>query len=232
MPIAKGKVQAITLRHQIASQIRKAILDGSLHPGERVVERALALQLGASVTAVREAVIQLESEGLITKKSNTATNITELTEREIRQTFAVRSTLERMAVAEAADHATPAAIRRLRELHDLATAAANRRDRRVYVQRDFAWHEAVWAASENEVLEHTLRRVARPLFGFSIIQVVSEPSFDLAEDARSHTPILEAIARQDREQAVAAFERAIYLWTTHVRESRPGQQEDKCLAFG
>lgn len=232
MPIAKVKVQSITLRHQIATRIRQAILDGLLVPGERVVERTLAAQLGASVTAVREAVIQLESEGLITKRSNTATNITSLTHEEISQTFAVRYNLEKMAVSEAAHRASERDIRQLHQLHEAAVAAAKEKDRRRYVKQDFAWHQAVWTASGNEVLESTLQRLVVPLFGFSIIQIVSEESFDLLEDARLHAPILKAIVNRDRPGAVAAFEKGIVLWTTHVREQPPAGKERGCRAAG
>jgi DNA-binding GntR family transcriptional regulator len=215
------KVRTLTLRHQIVSRIRQAILDGSLLPGERVVERALAAELGASVTAVREAVIQLEAEGLITKRSNAATNITSLTRPEIAQTFAVRHPLERLAIAEAARRAGEADVRRLAGLHQMAVDAAAAANPRLYIQRDFAWHQAVWEASGNQVLAATLRRLVLPLFGFSSIQVISRTGFDLDEDARLHRPILEAIARRDPEAAVAAFERGIRDWATHVWEG-PG----------
>ncbi|MCC6585548.1 MAG: GntR family transcriptional regulator [Bryobacterales bacterium] len=218
MPIAPVKVQSVTLRHQIVSQIRQAILDGSLRPGERVVERTLASGIGASVTAVREAVIQLEAEGLITKRSNTATNITSLTDEEIAQTFAVRHTLERMAVEEAANHATTAGIRLLKQLHAAAREAAVAQDRQLYVQRDFAWHDAVWSTSGNQVLTATLRRLVLPLFGFSVVQTVLQKDFDLIEDVQLHTPILQAIARKDAVAAVSAFDKGIRVWTTHVRE--------------
>ncbi len=230
MPIAKVKVQSLTLRHQIVTRIRQAILDGSLQPGERVVERTLAAVFGASVTAVREAVIQLEAEGLIAKRSNTATNITSLTHAEIAQTFAVRFTLEKMAVAEASQHATAAQVRELKDLHERAVEAAGSRDPQLYVQRDFAWHQAVWSASGNEVLAATLRRLVLPLFGFSVIQVVSQKNFDLLEDALSHKAILRAIARQDGAAAVAAFEKGIRSWTTHVREQPARRRKEKeCL---
>jgi DNA-binding GntR family transcriptional regulator len=224
----------MTLRHQIVSRIRQAILDGSLLPGERLVERALAANLGASVTAVREAVIQLEAEGLITKRSNTATNITSLTHAEIAQTFAVRAHLERFATAEAARRATPSDVRRLTELHKLAVETAARKDPQLYIQRDFAWHQAVWDASGNEVLAAALRRLVLPLFGFSVIQVIRQAGFDLVEDAKLHTPILKAIARHDPAAAVAAFERGIKEWATHVWEQPSGRSKGsgKCSAAG
>lgn len=224
MPIAPIKVQLVTLRHQIATQIRQAIFShGSLRPGERVVERTLASEIGASVTAVREAVIQLEAEGFITKRSNTATNITSLTGDEIAQTFAVRQTLERMAVSEAAKHAGTACIRLLRRLHADAREAALANDRHLYVQRDYAWHETVWSTSGNAVLTATLRRLVLPLFGFSVVETVLQKDFDLLEDVHSYTPILQAIVRKDASAAVSAFDKGIRVWTTHVRE-RPNTE--------
>src|SRR2546428_3095777 len=62
-----------TLRSRIAEQLRDAIVDGTLRTGERIVERKLAAQFGASLAVVREAIIQLEAEGFITKWSNTST---------------------------------------------------------------------------------------------------------------------------------------------------------------
>lgn len=232
--MGRVKVQSITLRHQIVVQIRQAILEGSLLPGERVVERTLALQLGTSVTAVREALIQLESEGLITKRSNTTTHITSLTSKEIIQIFAVRQSLERLAVAEAAHCATGKSVRDLKSLHKLVIEAARRKDPQLYVQRDFAWHEAIWSLSGNEVLAGTLRRLVLPLFGFSIMQVVSQPSFDLLEDARLHAPILLAIERNDAAAAVAALESGLRTWTTHVREQPPAATKENmaCAVAG
>lgn len=240
MPIAPTKIQSITLRHQIVSRIRQSILDGSLFPGERIVERALAAKLGSSVTAVREAIIHLEAEGLITKRSNSTTHITALGKEEIKQTFIVRRHLESLAISAAAQHATPLDVRRLTRLHERAVEAAVIRDPRLYIQRDFEWHQAVWAASGNDVLAATLHRLALPLFGFSAIQTVSQVGFDLEADAQLHAAILAAIGTHDSAAAVRAFERGIREWTTHVREHEPRgpqerdqpQEHELCAAVG
>ena len=73
------KLESNTLRLRIADKFREAILNGSLTEGERIVERKLATLFGSSLTAVREALIQLESEGLVTKKPNAATFVIKLT---------------------------------------------------------------------------------------------------------------------------------------------------------
>ena len=76
-----------TLRGQIAQRIRSAILNGTLKPGERLVERKLASEFGASLTAVREAVIELETDGFITKRPNAFTYVTKLSIAEIEKVF-------------------------------------------------------------------------------------------------------------------------------------------------
>ena len=83
-----------TLRGQIAQRIRHAILNGTLKPGERLVERKLASEFGASLTAVREAVIELETDGFITKRPNAFTYVTKLSITEIEKVFVLRKVLE------------------------------------------------------------------------------------------------------------------------------------------
>ena len=77
-------------------------MDGTLKTGERIVERKLAAQFGASLAVVREAIIQLEAEGFITKWPNTSTHVTRLSLAETEKIFAVRKVLEGFAVEEAA----------------------------------------------------------------------------------------------------------------------------------
>jgi len=60
MPLNATKLNTQPARHQIAEKIRESILDGSLSPGERLVERSLAKTLGTSKSAIREGLIQPE----------------------------------------------------------------------------------------------------------------------------------------------------------------------------
>jgi DNA-binding GntR family transcriptional regulator len=218
MPFAPVKVQSITLRSQVASSVREAILDGSLAPGERIVERALAAQFGASLTVIREAIVQLETEGLITKKSNATTHVTLLSQAEVIDTFAVREQLERFAIAEAARRATPADLARLAQLQEEVVAAAKLRQHHNYVQKDFSWHEALWSISGNDVLTATLKRVALPLFGFSAIRIAAAQNFDLVEDARLHEKIQKAVGRNNQAAAIKAFDSAFSVWRFQVIE--------------
>ena len=176
MPIVVRKLAVATLRHRIVEEIRKSILNGSLVPGERLVERDLAVRLGTSLTVAREAVIQLEAEGLITKLPNSSTHVTELSPDDIGQIYSVRCVLEEYAFGEAAGHGRNQEIAQLDQLHQEAVRSAKAGNGRRYIQQDLAWHELVWQASHNPYLYDSLRRVVLPLFGFSLIASAVEKS--------------------------------------------------------
>ena len=219
MPIVARKLAVATLRHRIVEEVRQAILNGSLVPGERLVERDLAARVGTSLTVAREAIIQLEAEGLITKRPNSSTQVTELSPREIEQIFSVRFVLEEYAFVEAARHRTDEELRQLDQLHQEAVRSAKAGNGRRYIQQDLAWHESVWKSSHNEYLYDSLRRVVLPLFGFSLIESAVQKTFDLLEDARSHEPVLEAISRQDPAATRKAYRVAAEAWKIKTAKS-------------
>ena len=155
MPLITEKLTSATLRFQTSEKIRAGILSGSLKPGERLVERDLAEQLGTSLTVVREALVQLETEGFITKRPNSATHITQLGRSEIEQILVVRRVLEGFAFEEAARKATNGRISLLETLHQEAVEAARGSDYQAYIHADLLWHDAVWQTTGNEALRGT-----------------------------------------------------------------------------
>jgi DNA-binding GntR family transcriptional regulator len=216
MAVFAEKIAPLTLRRHIATQIRDAVLRGMLRPGEKIVERDLAAQFGASLTAVREAVIQLEAEGLIVKRPNASTAIVELSAQDVLDIFAVRRELERYAFREAARRVTDAECRELEALHDDAIETAHSGDAEAYVQADMMWHQAVWRATKNSFLENAMQRVVVRLFGFSYIQLASTVGFSLVEDAASHTLLTRAICERDPDAAEVAFANAVEGWKDYA----------------
>ena len=219
MPLIATKLNSQPARHLIADKIRESILDGSLQPGERLVERKLADILGTSQSAIREALIQLELEGHVSKKPNSATFVTHFSQRDLENTLAVRKALEGFAVEEAARQSTRADIERLEELYQQSMAAARARDFQKYIRGDLSWHIAMWESTHNDCLVDSLRRVVVPLFGFSAIRVASQSGFNMMQDLQSHRTLLDAIAAGEPEIAKRAFNTAMRDWTeqaTHL----------------
>jgi DNA-binding GntR family transcriptional regulator len=212
MPLNATKLNNLAARHQVAEKIRESILEGALTPGERLVERKLAETLGTSQSAIREALIQLELEGHVSKKPNSATFVTDFSQRDLENTISVRRILECFAAEEAARQSTPADIEKLEELYRQSQAAARARDFQKYIRGDLRWHIAMWEATHNDCLVECLRRIVVPLFGFSAIRVAMQPGFNLAVDLQDHRVLLDAISAGEPEKAKRAFHMAMKDW--------------------
>lgn len=208
-----------TLRLRIADSLREAILDGRLKSGDRLVESSLAHQFGASLTSVREALIHLETEGFITKKPNSSTTVTALTQGEVEKILGVRRVLEGYAVEEAARNITPESAGELDRLYLAMVEAGRSNDSKSYILRDYAWHQAVWAAAGNEYLEAALRRVVLPFFAFAGIRIIAECGIDIVNDAYAHLPILQALKARDGEAARNALNIAMDGWLLETRRA-------------
>jgi GntR family transcriptional regulator, trigonelline degradation regulator len=206
-----------TLRGRIAEKLRDAILNGSLKEGERLVERKLAAQFATSLTAVREALIELESEGFVVKRPNAATYVARLTLEAADHIFAVRRLLEVHAMEEAARQATPDHIRNLERIYLDLLDAARHSDTRRFIETDYLLHESIWRISGNDYLVAALRRVVLPVFATSSIRVAASRPFDLLEDAQLHVPLLDAIRAKDPDRARAALLAAIEEWLKELR---------------
>ncbi len=218
MHVVFEKLTNNTLRGRIAEQIRGAILNGSLAAGQKIVERTIAAQFGASLTSVREAIIQLESEGFITKKPNSSTYVTKLSLPEAEKIFAVRRVLEEFAIQEAARLATPEDVDSLQRLHMAMVDSARAENAKLLIQKDFDFHEGIWKISGNEYLVWSLRRTVLPLFAFSSIRFAATHSFDLMQDAYSHLPLINAIRAKAPDAAREELAKAMDIWLNQARE--------------
>jgi DNA-binding GntR family transcriptional regulator len=226
MPLVAEKLNSQPARHLVADKIRESILDGSLLPGERLVERKLAETLGTSQSAIREALIHLELEGHVTKKPNSATYVTHLSQRDLENTIAVRRALEGFAVEEAARSATQADVQRLEDLLQQSQAAARAKDFQKYIRGDLSWHIAVWESTHNDCLVDSLRRIVVPLFGFSAIRVAMQPGFNLMNDVQLHRALLDAIAAGEPEKAKRAFHAAMNDWAEQAVHLYSSENEE------
>ncbi|MBZ5529430.1 MAG: GntR family transcriptional regulator [Acidobacteriia bacterium] len=104
---------AAPLRRQVLEELRQSIIAGRLAPGSRLVERELISMTGVSRTVIREALRQLESEGLITIIPNKGPVVRELTLGEAKDLYSIRAVLEGLAARLFAENAADAQIAEL-----------------------------------------------------------------------------------------------------------------------
>jgi DNA-binding GntR family transcriptional regulator len=212
------KIKPVPLRLQVASSIREAILRGDLEPGQRLVERKLAAELGVSQVALREALPELEHEGLLTRVPNVGTHVTQLSPAKIRELVDVRLQLEPHAMVLASRRLNPRAIHELQSLVDQYNRFTGAGDVYKSVRTDFAFHRCIWDLAGNETLARILAQVCTPTFAFLMILLGSTRA-DLREQVDVHQLLLDAIVERNpeniRRKATELIEES---WRPHVTE--------------
>ncbi|GAB3692874.1 GntR family transcriptional regulator [Angustibacter aerolatus] len=144
------------LRDEAFRTLRSAIVDGTLAPGERLVDAELCAWLGVSRTPVREAIARLEQIGLVRTRPGSSTLVTPLDVRAVVEAQTVAATLHGLAAREAVPHVEP------RHLADLTAAngefadALDRRDADAAVRADDAFHRVLVDLCANRVLAGVL----------------------------------------------------------------------------
>lgn len=96
------------IRNQVIDKLRRAIIAGEFKAGQRLIERELVEKTGVSRTSIREALIELAAEGLVTTTPNKGTAVAKLSGSEIRDLYEVRSALEGLAGRLFVNNATDA----------------------------------------------------------------------------------------------------------------------------
>jgi len=107
--------QNASLRFQVEEKLRQAIADGRFRPGDRLIERELCTLIGVGRTSIREALRQLEAEGLVTSYPHRGPVVTSITYDEADQLYKVRAILEGFAGQLFAERGSDAEIRGLVE---------------------------------------------------------------------------------------------------------------------
>lgn len=137
--------------------LRDEIASGRLPAGARIVTEAVAQQLGLSRQPVREALRQLDAEGLVTIRLNRGAVVTPLSAATVAELLEMRGVLEGLAARHAARRATPADIEDLE-----AMVAAMRRtigDAARWLERHEAFHDRVCTLSARPRLAEETRRL-------------------------------------------------------------------------
>jgi len=143
---------AAPLRQELINQIRSSILVFEYRPGSRLVERTLCDRYGVSRTVVREALRQLEAEGLVTIVPNRGPVVAVLSHADAVALFEVRGDLEALAARLFATRATQEERRRLEQSVEEVAAAFAAGDLQVALTAKDSFYEALFAGAHNEIM--------------------------------------------------------------------------------
>jgi DNA-binding GntR family transcriptional regulator len=201
VPQARGLVARSLLREDAYRAIRDAIVDGTLAPGERLNDVALAEWLGVSRTPLREALARLEQAGLVMTKPGRYTMVSPLDVRAARGAQSVTAAMHELAVRESLPDLSAAELDAMRAANARFAQALRAGDPDAAIAADDDFHGVLVTASANDavraVLEQftpMLRRVERLRFS----------SLSGRDSVAQHDRIIAFCAAKDVEGAVAA----------------------------
>jgi DNA-binding GntR family transcriptional regulator len=191
------------LADQVKERLLEAILDGSYPPDSRIVETAVAKELGTSQAPVREALRGLEALGIVEITPFRGARVRRLAPEELLEAYVVRSAIEVLGARLAVARLTDDDVAALLAIGDRMQEAARSGDRRAVAVIDASLHEAIMERSGNA----TLLRVWRSLEPFSRTYItLAGPGSDPQWSADLHDPMLAAIRARDADGLVVAIE--------------------------
>jgi DNA-binding GntR family transcriptional regulator len=198
-----------SIRDQIYEAIQQSIVNNSYKPGEELQIDRLAEEFGVSTTPIREALIRLESSGLVQLIPNKGARVTAFQEEDIRDTWEVRKLLEPYAAGLTAEQDVTPEIQELNKAFDLLERGSQDGD--LYIQSDIHLHELLYSHLSNELLKETLHNILqRSMRMRYYAEDVSKMHDQVVREVISeHKQILQALTAGDREKTVEAVRRHI-----------------------
>lgn len=194
VPLRPLNVQ--NLRTHIEAQLRGAILNGTFNPGDRLIESAIAEQLGVSRAPVREVLSALEREGLIVNIPRRGNFVLDFTDRDVQEIYSLRTILELGAAERALGRLTPADTAAIQALIDDqlgAQVAGGALDQ--LVEADLLIHERICsAAGHGRLLQlwHSMR------WQTQLLMAVTNRTYELPSQPRqNHQRILDCLKNCD-----------------------------------
>jgi DNA-binding GntR family transcriptional regulator len=196
------------LRDLVFAAMREAILSGKLKPGERLMEVQLAEEMGVSRTPVREAIRKLELEGLVVMVPRKGAYVAGLTLKDVAEVFEIRSSLEGLAAALAADRITDEEVKTLDNILKEISEAVGRNDIDKVIEKDAEFHQILFSASRNNRLAQMINNLKEQIDRFRV-QSFSNP-VRLKSVLSEHKEIFDAIKQGDIENAEKLAKEHIY----------------------
>lgn len=191
---------------EVYDAIRQAILSHLFQPGERLQVEEIAEKLGVSLTPVRHAIQQLAAEGLIIIHPRSGTFVTQLSERDIEETFEIRSALECLAGELAASRVTEDQLSELRGLlRSLALPVECDPDRKRHEQDNQRFHSVIMEAAGNQRLGEMYKALNAHLQIARVHSANSDWRGRLQQEHAEHTEIVEALEGRQKDRLINAL---------------------------
>lgn len=192
----------LSLRGRVFQTLREKILAGEYKDGDELREITVGEELGVSRTPVREALRQLELEGLVRIVPNKGAYVTGITKKDVQDIYKIRSQLEGLCARWATKYISEEQLEELEEvlmLSEFYLRKNNDEKARHVSELDGKFHKILYQASNSRILDHVLSDFHKYV---KVARTMSVGAKDRAEKSiEEHKQILDAIKQKDADRA-------------------------------
>ena len=208
--VPSGITDVRPIRDIVYDYLREALVDGVIKPGERIVERTYAEKFNVSRTPIREVLRKLEMEGFVEYIPRRGIVAKGLNAAEIEEIYAIRISLERLAIRTAVGKISAAQLNRVKKVHEKTIAANEQDDVATVVTQMRKFDDLLFEAANMPKLQKMIAGLQESLRSYRKINLSGGSRRSLAID--EHGEILKAVINKDADLAeqlvIAHVERA------------------------
>jgi DNA-binding GntR family transcriptional regulator len=190
------------LVEQVTKQIREAIKNGLLKPGDRLIETDLAKNMQIGRNAVREAIRYLEKEGLVSTTPFKGAYVKVLTEKDLEDLYALRMALEELAIKTLIGNLDDNKISRLKTIVDKMKQVSQNGDVEEIIDADIEFHRTICELSGNLRLLEAWLNLSHQLKAFIGLEDQLYDDDTPETTLGLHYPVFEAIINSDSKLSV------------------------------
>lgn len=196
-----GPALATLLSDEVLDRLRDSILRGHFAPGDRLREEQLADALGVSRGPIRNALVQLEREGLAVRRPNRGAVVAELSRGDLEEVFSLRLAIEPVSCAWAARNAQPGELGELAEVIDSYSRLTTKITPREAAEADLAFHDIVYRAAAHRRLLGLWEDLRPQVYVFLLARSYVHAREFREIMIRNHAAILTVLEEKDEERA-------------------------------
>lgn len=190
------------LRDGVFQTLRRAILTGTIMPGERLMELHLANQLGVSRTPIREAIHKLELEGLVVITPGRGAAVANITIEDMKDVLEVRRALDMLCAELACERIDACTLEKLESACIDFEQATKDEDINKVAACDVKFHDIILYATGNSKLIQMVHNLSEQMYRYRFEYIKDTDAY--GQLIKEHKEIYDAIAKRDKNKAGAS----------------------------
>ncbi len=157
VPINSNPINHFSMREEVFNTLLTWIMEGELRPGEKILDKELAENMGVSRTPVREALRRLEDKGLVESSANRWTRVAQVSVKEPEMIYPIIWNLEELAVAQAMKHFIKSDFKKMQDANTALGQALEQENPVKAYRADAMFHDVYIQRSQNPHLINILQ---------------------------------------------------------------------------